>query len=99
MKEETKMLIEAALKLDSTVSQQQRTAILRSVSAAIPPRKFIDAKEACKLLDVSRPTLRALASKGVVEQVNLTTRKVRVDRAQVLEVANNGVCKGVISSK
>lgn len=99
MKEETKQLIAAVLKMDSTVSQAQRTAILRYGCAASPARKMINAKEVCQLLDISRGTLRQYVKNGVIEQIYLSPRKVRFDAAQIQDLATNGVSKGVIGGK
>jgi predicted site-specific integrase-resolvase len=39
---------------------------------------------------ISRPTLRALVKRGVLQQINFSSRKARFDYAEVQRFANNG---------
>ena len=54
-------------------------------------RKLVSAKEAQAMLGISRPTLRAYVKRGVLEQVNFSSRKVRFDEQQVSRLVYLGV--------
>ena len=91
MKENTKQLIISVLGNDETVTPEVRDAVLRAATMTMPKRKIINAKEACNILDISRPTLREYVRKGVLEQINVSSRKVRFDEVQVSHLANCGM--------
>ncbi len=48
------------------------------------------AKEAMKLLGVSRPTLRAYVRQGNLTQVNVSPRKIRFYQDEVEQLADYG---------
>ncbi len=91
MKTDSINLIERVLASDETVSAEVRDSLLRAMRQAVPKRKLVSAKEAQAMLGVSRPTLRAYVKRGVLEQINLSSRKVRFDEQQVSRMAYLGV--------
>ena len=93
MKKESIDLIGRILASDETVSAELRDSLLRAMRHAVPRRKLVTAKEAQAMLGVSRPTLRAYVKRGVLEQVNLSSRKVRFDEQEVSRLAYRGVKK------
>jgi len=51
---------------------------------------LINAREAMAILGVTRPTLRAYVKQGHLNQINISSRKVRFDADEVQHFANNG---------
>jgi excisionase family DNA binding protein len=90
MKEATFNTIQAILKADVTVTEEQATSILRCCKQTKVRRRLINAREACTILDCSRPTLRALVKQGHLQQINFSSRKARFDAEEVQRFANNG---------
>ena len=82
--------IQALLKADTTVTEEQAKIILRSCKQTNVRRHLINAREAMTILGVSRPTLRAYVKQGFLEQVNFSSRKARFDYEAVQRFANNG---------
>lgn len=82
--------IQALLKADNTVTEEQAKSILRSCKQTNVRRHLINAREAMSILGVSRPTLRAYVKQGLLEQVNFSSRKARFDFEEVQRFANNG---------
>ncbi len=80
----------SVLSTDPTVTSEVRDAVLRATTMTVPKRKLVNAKEACGILGVSRPTLRDYVKRGVLEQINISSRKVRFDEMQVSHLANYG---------
>ncbi len=91
MKQETINLIKSVLSTDETVTPEMRDFILKATQQSIPKRKLINAKAAMELLGVSRPTLREYVRRGVLEQVNISSRKVRFDEKEVSRLAYAGI--------
>ena len=91
MKQQTSDLIASLLQSDETVTPEMRDYILRAMRQAAPRRKLISAKGAMEVLGVSRPTLREYVKRGVLEQINISTRKVRFDEEEVSRLAYNGI--------
>ena len=75
--------IQALLKADTTVTEEQAKSILRSCKQTNVRRHLINAREAMSILGVSRPTLRAYVKQGLLEQVNFSSRKARFDFEEV----------------
>ena len=82
--------IQALLKADTTVTEEQAKSILRSCKQTNTRRHLINAKEAQSILSCSRPTLRLLVKQGHLQQINFSSRKVRFDFDEVQRFANNG---------
>lgn len=82
--------IQALLKADITVTEEQAKSILRSCKQTNTRRHLINAKEAQSILSCSRPTLRLLVKQGRLQQINFSSRKVRFDFDEVQRFANNG---------
>lgn len=82
--------IQALLKADATVTEEQEKCIIRSCKQTNTRRHLINAREACSLLICSRPTLRLLVKQGHLQQINFSSRKVRFDFDEVQRFANNG---------
>ena len=91
MKQQTSDLIASLLQSDETVTPEIRDYILRAMRQATPKRKLITAKGAMEVLGVSRPTLREYVKRGVLKQINISTRKVRFDEEEVSRLAYNGI--------
>ena len=90
MTEVTLNTIQALLKADPTVTEEQANNILRCCKQTTVRRRLINAREAMAILDVSRPTLRAYVKQGHLQQINFSSRKARFDYAEVQRLANNG---------
>ena len=90
MTEVTLNTIQALLKADTTVTEEEAKTILRCCKEKNTRRHLINAREACSLLTCSRPTLRLLVKQGHLQQINYSSRKVRFDFEEVQRFANNG---------
>ena len=90
MTEVTLNTIQAILKADTTVTEEQTKSILRCCKQTNTRRHLINAREACSLLSCSRPTLRLLVKQGRLQQINFSSRRVRFDFDEVQRFANNG---------
>ena len=82
--------IQALLRSDTTVTEEQAKGILRSCKQTTVRRHLINAREAMAILGVTRPTLRAYVNQGHLQQLNFSSRKVRFDADEVQRFANNG---------
>ena len=90
MKPETIELIKRVLSGDDSVSPEMSETILRTARQAVPKRKLISAKAAMAILEISRPTLRDYVKRGLLEQINLSSRKVRFVEDEVNLLAYGG---------
>jgi predicted DNA-binding transcriptional regulator AlpA len=68
----------------------------RILAACKPPQKkrdLITAKEACNLIGggITRMTLYKWQKRGMVHPIRFTARNIRFDRAEIENLANNGV--------
>jgi len=91
MTSETIARIRAILKADTTVTEEQAKSILRCCKRTDVPRHLlINAREAMAILGVTRPTLRAYVKQGRLNQINISSRKVRFDADEVRHFASNG---------
>lgn len=90
MQTKTLELIRTVLNGDRTVTDEQSEHVLRACRQEKPRRKLIGAREAQGILQVSRPTLRAYASAGLLHQINFSSRKVRFDENEVYDLAYYG---------
>ena len=86
--------IQTLLKADASVGDEQAANILRCCKQSNTRRHLINAREACAILDCSRPTLRALVKQGRLQQINFSSRKARFDADEVQRFANNGSSTG-----
>jgi hypothetical protein len=82
--------IQALLKADTTVTEEQAKSILRSCKQTNMRRHLINAREAQSILSCSRPTLRLLVKQGCLQQINFSSRKARFDFDEVQRFADNG---------
>lgn len=82
--------IEGVLDSDPGITAEEKERILK---ACRPPKAGppITAREAMKMLEISRPTLRSYVHQGLLHQINITARKVRFDRGEVEHLANYGM--------
>ena len=83
--------IQALLKSDASVTEEQAKSILRSCKQTKPLRHLSNAREAMAILACSRPTLRAYVKQGCLAQFNFSSRKARFDAEEVQRFANNGI--------
>ena len=90
MQPETLAVLQGILKSDASISTEEMTAILSACRQPSKKRKLITARQAMEILAISRPTLRAYVKAGKIEQINISSRKVRFDEASVLRLANMG---------
>lgn len=90
MKETTIDLIRTVLRSDETVTAEHQDSILRACRQTAVRRKLIGAKAAMEILQVSRPTLREYVKKGLLEQINFSSRKVRFDESEVQRLSYSG---------
>ena len=88
--------IQALLRSDTTVSEEQAKGILRCCKQTTARRHLINARNAMSILgDISRPTLRAFVKQGYLQQINFSSRRVRFDADEVQRLANNGASVGM----
>ncbi|MEA4862238.1 MAG: helix-turn-helix domain-containing protein [Victivallaceae bacterium] len=87
MQNATIATVELMLKADPDVTDDQARAIIGACRAPTIRRKLINARVACEILGVSRPTLARLASSGKLTVVRPTPRKTRFDLAEVERLA------------
>ena len=82
--------INGILNSDPGITAEEKERILK---ACRPPKAGppITAREAMKMLEISRPTLRSYVHQGLLHQINITARKVRFDRGEVEHLANYGM--------
>jgi hypothetical protein len=82
--------INGVLDSDPVITAEEKKRILK---ACRPPKAGppITAREAMKMLEISRPTLRSYVHQGLLHQINITARKVRFDREEVEQLANYGM--------
>ena len=90
MNQTTISAIQALLKSDNTVTEEQAQQILNFCKKPTVRRRLITAREAQKMLSCSRPTLRFLVKQGRLQQINFSCRRVRFDFDEVQRFANNG---------
>ena len=90
MTQTTISAIQALLKSDNTVTEEQAQNILNFCKKPTVRRRLITAREAQKMLSCSRPTLRFLVKQGRLQQINFSSRRVRFDFDEVQRFANNG---------
>lgn len=81
--------IEGVLNSDPGITVEEKKRILK---ACRPPKAGspITAREAMKILGVSRPTLRTYVRRGLLTQRCRSSRSVRFDREEVERLANYG---------
>ena len=91
MKTSTIELIKNVLMGDETLSPEMRDYIMRATQKSVPKRKLLTAKEAQEVLGISRVTLREYARRGVLSQINISSRKVRFDEQEVYRLAYSGL--------
>ena len=90
MTPETIATIRALLNADATVTEDQAARILSCCKQTNYRRHLINAREAMAILGATRPTLRAYVKQGRLNQINISSRKVRFDADEVQHFANNG---------
>ena len=90
MTPETIVTIRALLKADASVTEEQAASIISCCKQKSVRRNLINAREAMVILGVTRPTLRAYVKQGRLNQINISSRKVRFDADEVQHFANNG---------
>lgn len=81
--------INGILNSDPGITAEEKERILK---ACRPPKAGppITAREAMKILGVSRPTLRSYVHRGLLTQRCRSSRSVRFDREEVEQLANYG---------
>ena len=94
MNQSTINAIESLLKADASVTEEQAKCIIRCCKQSNTRRHLINAREACAILDCSRPTLRLLVKQGRLQQINYSSRKARFVFDEVQNFANNGASLG-----
>jgi len=89
MQKETLVTIQTILKTDPEITEGQLTAIIRACKSS-PFRKLINAKEAMRRLEISRPTLRQYVRLGKLHEIKPSPRKTRFDLYEVEHLLFNG---------
>ncbi|MCQ2353264.1 MAG: helix-turn-helix domain-containing protein [Victivallaceae bacterium] len=84
-------MFRAVIKVDNTITPADAKRILDACKPSRVANRQINAREAMEILQVSRPTLRKLVKNGNLQQINLSSRRVRFNEAAVRELAANGV--------
>ena len=91
MKSETLEVIKNIAAADPEASPEQIKNILAVCKSPVARRATINARIACELLNVSRPTLRRFSRSGLLSEIKLSARKIRFDKAEVERLAYNGI--------
>ena len=95
MKDITLELIKNILAVDDTVSKDKADDILYACTRVRTEtqkcRHLINAKEAMKIIGVSRPTLASYIKKGAITQIVLSPRRIRFDEENVRCFAEKGL--------
>lgn len=90
MQTATKATLENVLKADPEVTPEQANAILSACQRPTRKRETIPLKIVCQLLEMSVPSVYRLIRLGLIDQIKITSRKIRYDREQVERIAYNG---------
>ena len=91
MKPETVNVIRAILAADETVSKEQLESFIRHFKQSTGADNAIDAKEAMRILGISRPTLRSYVKAGLISQIAYSPRKVMFDEDEIRHFALSGI--------
>lgn len=83
-------MVERLLLTDRSVTDDQRKAVLAACQSGYRKRKLVTAKEAMKMLQISRPTLRQWCREGKLSQVVYSPRKIRFDSGEIERLMFNG---------
>ena len=89
LKETTISFIQQILDGDTDATENEKEQIMKACRTR-PQRKVINAKKAMEILSVSRPTLREYVKRGLLRQINISSRKIRFDQAEVEKLASYG---------
>ncbi len=87
MKRQTLAIVKAALESDDTVTDAERMALLRPAPVK---KKMLNARQAMRVLDGSRNSLRAYVMAGTLDEIRLSPRKIRFSEEQVCRLAYEG---------
>ena len=89
----TKTIIEAALGIDATISQEQREKIKAVLNPKISPskRNLITTKKASEILEISAVTLRKYEKRGLLTTIRYSPRRIRWDRDEIETFKLQGV--------
>ena len=87
----TRNVIEAAVKSDAAMSEEERDAFMRLLKGSPAKTILISSKAACEILDISKVTLWQYAKQGRLRQIHQSKRRVRYDKAEVEELAYRGI--------
>lgn len=91
MLDTTKLIIESAVKGDSTLTAEDRSRIMKSLTSSAESKiQMITTREACTMLDCSRRTLYMWEKAGKIHAVRRTKRSLRYSYNDVLRLATEG---------
>ena len=88
--ENTRTMIETAIKIDGGMTDAERSKI-RQLLDGKQSIKMINGKEACKMLECSRRTLRNYEMQGKIKAVRHSKRSIRFNLADVESLMVNGI--------
>ena len=95
MKASTLDILKRILDMDETISQENAEGILFACTQTTPQNSkkhhLIEARDAMRILGVSRPTLKGYVKKGYISQIALSPRKIRFDEENIRHFAETGV--------
>lgn len=91
MKPETVNVIRSILAADDSVSKEQLESFIRHFEQSTGACRMIDAKEAMRMLGVSRPTLRSYVKAGLISQILYSPRRVMFDEEEIRRFAFAGI--------
>ena len=93
----TKKIIEAVLRSDNSVTDEQREAILLFCSRGVTQKpKLVGAREVAEILGCHRKTVYRYVRRGLVRAIHYSPRKVRFDLGEVEAFAASGLPSGKI---
>lgn len=90
MQTATVTTLENIIKADPEVTPEQATAILSACRKPTRRRETIPLKTVCQLLEMSGPSVYRLIRLGLIDQIKITSRKIRYDREQIERIAYEG---------
>ena len=87
----TKTIIAAALEADGSVTPEEKTAFMNLMAGTPENSILVSAKEACKILGISKVTLWSYVKNGKLHQIHRSKRLVRYNKSEVEDLAYKGI--------
>ena len=89
MNNNTKSLIDAALAMDASMTEDEKQAIRRAMTGS-QKAVMITAKAVCEQLGITRRTLHNWEKAGVISGKRMSCRKIRFNQTDVTRLLTEG---------